>query len=373
MADDTAGDVAVETLTPEQETAAGDAAALAEHDGEASRLAAKDGQESPDKPDGDGEGDAAPDAAAPAVAEKPVVDAAPVDGAKPDEKPQTIEDVAKAAEADAAIEAWWSDLTADHPDAQAVLNSDAMKAWYAKQSDATKALFKADATPAEVARGLYRFKAANVAAPATGDAAKSPAATATATAKRTFDPSRYEGVVVQTSDGPMPLADMAKEDESGYGQVADMIDAMTAHRIAPLMAELEKLRGAANVVQTLQNELNELRVWDYVRQRHQDVDVLRSSGKLEEVAKKLGPGYVRTLERGTAEQIAELVKTVKAEMIKGAAGPAKTAARATRDQQAAILAASLGAGGGASASKSLSAEEEERLGELEAAKEHNAA
>lgn len=251
----------------------------------------------------------------------------------------------EAAEPAGPDDAWFNEVLAAHPDAHTVLASPALEAWVQKQPEAMQRKFMVGATTAETINGIYAFRAAQAAV----EPEEQP--------KRTFIGDRYKGVKVKTPAGEIDIEAMAAHDDTGYGDVADMVDAMIEHRLGQATAQIQQ-RNAA-----LEAEVTNMRYWEAVRGAHTDIDGLRQTKKLDEWAAKKGPGYVRLLNEGTVRDMIDLVAAYKKEAVAATADKSKDAARVKRDRQRGIMDGNLGTARGSHAGAQTEAEAVDALRE----------
>jgi len=299
----------------EAKTDAGDDTALA---AEATDGAGKGGDA------GDGvDGDATNKAGKPAAA------------AKADEAtPESLEERVKALEQEETgpDDGWWNEVLSAHPNAERVLQSEALAKWVQEQPAAVQARFKIGATPAETIRGLYQFNTAME-----SDAKKGEDAGEADKPKRTFAGDKYKGVKVVTPSGEIDLDTMAAHDDTGYGDVADMVDAMIEHRLAHVTQQIQQ-RNAA-----LEAEVTNMRFQAAVRSKHPDADTVESSKEFQDWIGAKGKGYAKLYREGTVGDVVDVLAQYKREAVRGAAGKARDSQRERRDRNSAVSKSLLGA------------------------------
>lgn len=252
-----------------------------------------------------------------------------------DGAPPPLDDRAKAAEESARVAEYWKTVREAHPDADDVLSSDWIKAYYSKATPAERERLVQDAPAEELAKGIAAAKEWKQKQDAAADNEGKPI----------FE--LFKDLEITTRSGETKKAgDMVAEFGEDSADFIDLIGGIVGS-VKKENAELRsKLEAMESSVQQTTGTVSDMQFWSSVRSEHADVDALRASGKIDEFVKAKGAGWEKLYAEGTDKDVKDVITAYKKEIeaVESTTDKAKATARAKRDARAELDKSLLGSG-----------------------------
>ena len=223
--------------------------------------------------------------------------------------PEDLEDRTKETQTGEEIKQWWDDLNNDHPDANTLLNSEEMRKWYETEAtDAEKKLLEKGSSASDVSRALYKFKSWQ----------------SNSVNKEDNKNDKYidtlRDVKIKNADGEETTLGAEMD---AFGEDGKALFSIFNAMIENVQQKNDNLVKTINELKSTQEQadsfIQEQKFWTAVRGKHNDVDSLMASGKIEEYVKSKGEGFINLFNTGTAQDVVDIISSFKKEQIEKAA------------------------------------------------------